>query len=307
MKINQKYLFIVIDIILLFTSFPVLCKNLPKKSDNRQSCAEEKWFKTKLVAEKVWRIDDHGGDNIYLIVGDEKALLIDTGLGVADLAACVSDITNLPLLVVNTHGHPDHAGGNFQFPEIYAHPADFKLVEQFSSKNDHDGMVRSMIENNPGFEAIFLKDIDDYKMPEIKPVTAGYVFDLGNRKIEVIETPGHTKGSIVLLDAENKLLFTGDNDNTLVWLFLDGCLPIESYLQTLQRLNQRSDEFDNIFPGHGDVIDKSFINEQIICAKNIISRECQGEKYESFAGSALLCKYKRAGIAYNPENIFIKC
>ncbi len=209
-------------------------------------------------------------------------------------------------MIANTHGHPDHAGGNFQFSEVYAHPLDFELIKQFSSKNYHENAIQRALKNNPDFESSFIKNIDTFKEPTILPVEAGYVFDLGNRKLEVIETPGHTKGSIVLLDAENKLLFTGDNNNTLVWLFLDGCLPLESYLQTLQKLNQRSKEFNHILPGHGDVIDKSFINEQIICAQNIISGACKGEKYESFAGSALSCSYKRASIAYNPDNIYKK-
>jgi glyoxylase-like metal-dependent hydrolase (beta-lactamase superfamily II) len=121
-----------------------------------------------------------------------------------------------------------------------------------------------------------------------------------------MEVPGHTEGSIVLIDAENKLLFAGDNDNSTVWLFLKECLPLEIYLQTLQNLNARNDEFDIILPGHGDPMDKTFIEEQIVCAQNIISGECVGEKNETSAGPSLLCTFKRAGIAYDPAKITIK-
>lgn len=274
--------------------------------NDEKSNTTERWFKTKLVAEKVWLINDNGSDNIYLVEGTDKALLIDTGLGVANLNSCVKDITKLPVIVVNTHGHPDHVGGNFQFTEVYAHPLDFELIKRFSSKEYHKNTIERAINKKPVYESFFLKDIENYNLPSMVPITSGYVFNLGNRKLEVIEVPGHTEGSIVLLDAENKLLFAGDNNTTLVWLFPNECLPLESYLQSLQKLNKRNEDFDNILPGHGYIMDKSFINEQIICAKNIISGNGKGEKYETFLGSALLYTYKRASIAYTPDNIYVE-
>lgn len=301
-KKNRNAWFLILVILLILFQ----CKNDQKNTESMPLNDVDSWFETKLIAEKVWRIGDHGNDNIYLVVGDDKALLIDTGIGVADLARCVSTITELPVIVVNTHGHPDHAGGNFQFSQVYTHPLDFELIKRFTSRNYRENTLQRVIKENPELESSFIKDIDDFETPSISPIEAGYVFDLGKRKLEVIEVPGHTRGSVVLLDAKNKLLFSGDNNNTLVWLFLEGCLPIESYLQTLQKLNQRSDEFDYILPGHGEVMEKSFIDEQIICAQNIISGDCKGEKYESFAGSALVCSYKRASIAFNPDNIFAK-
>ena len=306
MKSNNRYSSLSILIILSVALISFQWKDNPQKKGNELSQKSENWLEKKLVADKVWCISDHGNDNMYLVEGGEKALLIDTGIGVADLAHYIQTITKLPVIVVNTHGHPDHVGGNFQFKEVYAHPLDFDLTTQFSSQTNHEHTLQQTMKNNPVFLSSFVKDTSAYNLPVLVPVKAGFIFDLGNRKLEVIEVPGHTKGSIVLLDAGNKLLFTGDNNNTLVWLFLDGCLPLESYLQTLQKLNQRSAEFDYILPGHGEVLDKSFINDQIICAQNIISGKCKGEKYESFAGSALRCSYQRASIAYNPDNIHIK-
>jgi len=306
MRVNNKPALFLILIILSTVLISFQCKSKQNKNDNEPLQEFTGWFEAKVVADRVWRISDHGSDNIYLVEGDEKALLIDTGIGVADLAGNVKTITKLPVIVVNTHGHPDHVGGNFQFSEVYAQPMDFELTNQFSGQTNHEHTIQVTMKNNPGFVSPFIKDTTAYKTPVLLPVKAGYIFDLGNRKLEVIEVPGHTKGSIVLLDAANKLLFTGDNNNTLVWLFLDGCLPLEAYLQTLQKLNERNAEFDHILPGHGDVLDKSFINDQIVCAQKIISGECKGEKYESFAGPALKCTYQSASIAYNPDNIFMK-
>jgi hydroxyacylglutathione hydrolase len=244
---------------------------------------EEKWFEVKPAAEGVRRIDDHGTDNLYLVEGEVKALLIDTGIGSGDLAGCVGDITRLPVIVVNTHGHMDHAGGNRHFPAVHAHPLDFEAIKQISARTAGSGSV-----------------------PSLQPVREGDMFDLGGRKLEVIEAPGHTPGSIVLLDSANKLLFTGDTNNIIVWMFLKECLPLETYLRTLMKLERRSGEFDVLLPGHGDALDALFLREQMICAQQILGGECRGEKYDTFAGSGLLCSYKRAGIAYNPENLHLR-
>jgi glyoxylase-like metal-dependent hydrolase (beta-lactamase superfamily II) len=291
---------------LLISILMILIINVQGKNMQDNATKEQQWFTKKQVTDNVWRIDDHGGDNIYLVIGKDKALIIDTGNGIADLAGFIKTITDLPLIVVNTHGHPDHAGGNFQFAEIYAHPKDSALTQFFTGIDYHDGAIQQTQKNNPDLESTFIKDISSYNKPTYIPITEGFVFDLGDRKLEVIETPGHTPGSIVLLDAENKLLFSGDNNNTVVWLFLDGCLPLEAYQETLKKLQARNEEFESILPGHGDVLDKYFIDEQIDCLNNIISGECKGEKYENFIRPALQCGYKRARVAFNPDNIFIK-
>jgi len=294
-------------LIVLFTViFSLQSSANPQNKENEPRNETDGWFTIKSVAENVWCINDHGSDNIYLIAGEEKALLIDTGIGVADLDKTIKTLTNLPVIVVNTHAHPDHSGGNFQFSEIYAHPNDFEMIKVFSSEENQKSSIEYASTEYSNLEEFFIKDIENFNVPAMMPIKAGHIFDLGNRKLEVIEVPGHTKGSIVLLDVDNKLLFTGDNNNTMVWLFLDGCLPVETYLQSLQNLNKRNGDFNDILPGHGDVLDKSFLDELIICTQNIINGSCKGEKYESFAGNGMVCSYKRARVAFNPNNIFIK-
>jgi hydroxyacylglutathione hydrolase len=276
-------------------------KDVKKDTTNVQS---KSWFTVKQVADKVWRIDDHGGDNMYVVEGKDKALLIDAGTGVADLSACVKSITSLPVIVVNTHGHPDHCGSDFQFPEVYIHQLDTAMIAYFCSEKYHSDEVSKAELDSPELASLLLSNVKNFKLPKFHTIQQGFVFDLGNRKLEVIEVPGHTKGSICLLDAENKLLFTGDNNNTLVWLFLQDCLPLELYIKNLQNLNKRSDEFSTLLPGHGDPIEKEFINEQIICGYKILKGECEGEPYKSFVGEAKVCSYKRARIAFNPDNLF---
>jgi glyoxylase-like metal-dependent hydrolase (beta-lactamase superfamily II) len=237
-------------------------------------------FSATLVADHVWQISDKGSDNIYLVEGKEKALLIDTGLGIGRLGPYVRTLTKLPITVVNTHGHPDHAGGNFEFDDIFAHPADFEAVRFF---DHHERRAPQAI--------------------SFHQAKAGDRFDLGGRTLEVIEVPGHTPGSICLLDAGHKLLFTGDNDNTLVWLFLKESLPLETYLETLQKLKLRADRYETLLPGHGEPLEKSFLEEQIACAQTILDGSCSGKPYNSPVGKALVCGYKRASIAYDPEKL----
>lgn len=265
------------------------------------------WFSSKQVAENVWCINDHGSDNIHLVVGKEKALLIDTGIGVADLKSYVKTLTDLPIIVVNTHGHPDHSAGNFQFEEIFIHQNDFELADIFCEKDQIASTAAYMAESNPEIANCIFSDYDNYEKAPLVAIDEGYTFNLGGRKLEVIWVPGHTMGSICLLDRENKQLFTGDNNNTHVWLFLDGCPPVERYLESLDHLMSYSDYFDNMFLGHGESMGKDYLEEIHICLENILNGNCERTEYKNqISSDALKCEYKRALVAFNLENLFLQ-
>ncbi len=272
------------------------------------------WLNTEKVADGIWRIDDNNSDNMYLVVGKDKALLIDTGLGVARLSDLVKTLTYKPVMVVNTHGHPDHAGGNYQFKSVYAHPADFDGVRQWSSQEARTRTAQNRAaqikeardKGTVPPDLVPMEEVLKAPDPELLPLKDGFVFDLGDRKIEVIETPGHTPGEIVLLDSANKQVFTGDNDNGLVWLFLPNSLPLETYLQSLKKLQGHVAEYATIYPGHGGPLPNTFVAEQIACVEGILNGTLPNEPYHSFAGDALLSKYKTAQVAYNPQNLRVK-
>ena len=204
---------------------------------------------------------------------------MDTTTGARNIARCVATLTKLPVDVVMTHGHYDHSGGVVPFGRAYVCRADWDLL----AKGISDGVQ------------LQLTDIRD-----------GYRFVLGGRVLEVIEVPGHTAGSIVLLDVAHRLLFSGDNDNTIVWLFLKESLPLETYLESLRALDARAGEFDTILPGHGGPLDAAFIKEQIACAEQIVSGACKGTRYRWFGGTALLCTFKRAGVAFDAAKLHAK-
>lgn len=149
--------------------------------------------------------DIAGGFHQYFIVGNDKVLLIDTGMGMESPRKYVEQITDLPIVLVNTHGHPDHAGGNADFDPAYMCPADFDVFEKMATK---EFRVEDMGKRRDKAE---LEQILMPTGPHPIPVEDGHVFDLGGRLVKVIYTPGHTHGSISLLDEETGYLFTGDN------------------------------------------------------------------------------------------------
>ncbi len=162
-----------------------------------------------------------------------------------------------------------------------------------------------LIDTGIGAAALLPEDVYSGRTynTRLLPLEEGQIFNLGGRFIKVMETPGHTPGEICLLDIGNKLLFTGDNNNSLVWLFLEGCTPLSKYLITLEKQAERMSEFDIIFPGHGPEIKSDFLLDQISCVKAILNGTCEVKDYKSFAGDSKICTYGRASVAFNPENL----
>lgn len=260
------------------------------------------WFKVDKLREGVWRISERDVDNMYLIAGRDSAMLIDTGLGVANLRDFVKTITPLPLIVVNTHAHLDHSGGSYQFPRVYAHPDDFDMIRFFGKKQFRKYTVSSLRKVDVPDSLKFPVHDSLYNV-YLLPVRDGHIFDLGDRKIEVIHTPGHTAGSICLLDLKDGALYSGDTNNGLTWLHPPDALPLEVFMQSLQKLQSRTG-FHTLYPGHDLPYDRGFIGEQIECVRQIISGECVGVPYENLAG-ARVCGYGRARVAYDPEKIAV--
>ena len=163
-------------------------------------------YKVNKVGDKVWVIVENNTVNIYLVEGKDSALIIDTGYGIGDLKAYIRTLTKLPLILVNTHGHGDHVGNDPQFPKVYAHPDDFYLINASFDKERRKKAILSRAKDQK-YTDKELEEMANITPPALIPVKEGYVFDLGDRKLEVIEVPGHTHGSICLLDTENKILF----------------------------------------------------------------------------------------------------
>lgn len=203
------------------------------------------------IAPNTWMISEYRLVNLFLAAGRERAVLIDTGAGIGPLREDIAALTDLPLDVIVTHGDPDHVGGAGMFGQVYLHPADWEYSRRFPLTNEmrawfakSRGPVR-----NPGHtdEIVSLVPAQELPAPVYLPLEEGMVFDLGGRSLEVLHTPGHSPGSVSLLDKENRLLFTGDMVN--VSMALTGH-DFSQYTASLRKMWARQSEFDFICIGH---------------------------------------------------------
>ena len=291
---------------LIVTSFMLSivasCAPPTKETQKGTAIPTHPWFKTEKIFDSVWKISDNGEDNMYLLEGRDSALLIDTGIGAVNLIDYIKKITSLPLIVINTHAHPDHVGSNNQFESVLAHPDEFEMIRNFTGWGMHNTMLQYMV-HGPIPDSVKFTPLDTSYMVKLQPVSDGQLIDLGGRKIEVIYFPGHTYGSICLLDHSNKLLFTGDNIKSLVWMHMKESTSLPVFLKNLQKIRSRSNEFITLLPGHEFPLDASFINEQVICVQQIISGVCKSKSYESVVGNGLLCEHQRSQVAYTADKI----
>jgi hydroxyacylglutathione hydrolase len=234
---------------------------------------------TKLE-DNMWVLETSDKTTMYLVEGTEKALLIDTGTRIKDLDTIISHIGKKPLMVVVTHAHQDHAGNIKYFKEIYMHPADTVLLGRY------DGKVN------------FVKD--------------GDIFDLGGTKIEVSHMPGHTPGSIVLLDRKAGNCYSGDafgsND---VWLQLKPLSPMQTYANSCLKMEKLMDGgITKIYCGHYYYIkrafDKSYITTMRQLAEGLINGTAPAAKpYAQKVGCAnpMSVTSDSVTIVYDPDNL----
>ena len=169
------------------------------------------FYTVEKIAENTYRFDENDRANCYLVVGEEKALLIDSCYGIGDLKQTIRDITDKPIIAAATHRHPDHICGMRQIGDYYASPLeDTPASRKMESKLI--GMMMVLAEKQK------IRPYHKLNMGKALPMQDGDVFDLGGRTIEVKAIPGHTLGSVMFLDHARKLMFTGDDVNPSLWM-----------------------------------------------------------------------------------------
>ena len=236
-------------------SVPDWCKPLPRPEYKplERVTVSDPWFEVYKPAPKVYAIyEPHQSEEVisYLIVGEKKALLFDTGMGISDIKKVVTELTRVPIIVLNSHTHDDHVGGNWQFDTIYAMDTDFTRRNAQGSRGDAQAEVA------PDQICGALPKGFDPKKYETRPwkITAymrdGDKFDLGGRTIEVIATPGHTPDAISLIDRANGLLFTGDTYYPApIWLFRPET-DLNAYAASIRRLAALSSQVKTVLGAH---------------------------------------------------------
>lgn len=211
----------------------------------------DSWFTVEEIDSQTFAISEYKHweeTHCYLLCGQKRAILIDTGLGISNIKKMVDDLTDLPVMVVTTHVHWDHIGGHQYFDNIAVHEMEQEwLSDQFPIP------LQAVKNNLAKFPCDFPKefDIDAYRIfqgiPQ-KTLYDGDCLDLGKRKIYVFHTPGHSPGHCCFYEKERKYLYSGD-------LVYKGCLcafypttdPMLFY-QSIKKLQKY--EISRILPGH---------------------------------------------------------
>ena len=175
------------------------------------------------IDENTWRFED-GFVRFFLLEGEEKAVMIDSGVNCPDAATLASTLTNKPIMLLNTHGDGDHTSGTRGFSEIYIHSLDYLKCEVGTR-----------------FPEIALAEIKD-----------GDVIDLGDRPLKIIHIPGHTSGSVAILDVKKRVLFAGDSvQKGHIYMFGSKREP-DKFEDALGKLIAISDEYDYIYASHDE-------------------------------------------------------
>ena len=218
------------------------------------------------------RIDDHTlegnghlvyNESVYLVEGNDKALLIDAGAWMPHLDKAVAKLTDKPVMLALTHGHGDHVGGVVSFPEAYIHPLDTAMIGQGARQY--------------GIKVNLLAD--------------GEVIDLGGRQIEVLHTPGHTSGSVTFFDKERHYGFSGDAFGSTNLLLFGGTFRdlINTTGRTAEYMQRNG--IETLYPGHyhGDnpetlqrVLDEKKMSEEVLSGKRKGVAESSGNGLNHF-------------------------
>jgi len=212
------------------------------------------WFEVYEIRRGIYAIYEPGQFEeviSYLIVGRKRALLFDTGLGMGDIRGVAKEITKKQIVVLNSHSHYDHVGGNRQFDIILGRDLPYTLknsrgkphaeVAEFASK---DWIWKP---TPPNFDA---------RTYAIKPwefsrwVDQGEIIDLGDVSLEVIYAPGHAPDSIVLVDRNRRLMFTGDVFYPApLYAHLEGS-DFDTYAATAEKLAGMAADVDTLLTSH---------------------------------------------------------
>jgi glyoxylase-like metal-dependent hydrolase (beta-lactamase superfamily II) len=240
-------------------------------SSLRKISVSEDWFEVYEIASNLFAFCEtghHENTTIALLIGPKKAALIDTGCGIGDLRKVVAEITDKPVIVINTHTHLDHLGSNRQFDELAMldHPLSRRVSVEGAS---HEIIKRETLAENPITKPL-PRDFDPSGFA-LAPFNVtrwlrdGDRIDFGGWDLEVIYTPGEAADHICLLDRAKRILFCGDILlSGPVWTHLEAG-NLEDLVTSYRKLMGYFEEFDHLMPGHNQPwLDKSLLPETIM-------------------------------------------
>lgn len=277
---------------------------------------DQGWFDVYRLPKDVFAICEpqHFQEvNAYLIIGQDRSLLLDTGMGICDIKAVVKELYQGEIIVVNSHFHFDHIGNNYKFDEIHI------FDDPYAKAIVKTGLAKEELGNQLD-EEMFLFDYpkgfepDKFKILPYKAklIHDGHRFDLGNRSLEVIHTPGHSNDSIMLFDDKNKILFTGDTFYLGALYAHFNCAEfgksnICDYYKTMDGLFKRCPDVKTLYCSHNDfIVDPTKISETATALKNIMGNCTDAAAQTKAAHTYLEDGTKLREYSFNGFSIIVK-
>jgi glyoxylase-like metal-dependent hydrolase (beta-lactamase superfamily II) len=211
------------------------------------------WFEVYKILPGIFAIyEPHQLEEVisYLVVGRDKALLFDTGMGISNIQAVVAGLTKNPVSVVNSHTHNDHVGDNWRFSDVYGMDTEFTRANARGSREDAQAELApdEICGALPaGFDA---KAYSTKSFHITHWLHDGDKIDLGGRTLQVIGVPGHTPDSIALLDQKNGLLFTGDTFYAGPIYLYRPETDLDAYLASVKKLAAMAPHLQLLLPSH---------------------------------------------------------
>lgn len=272
------------------------------------------FFTTERVSPSTTAITDITGVHSYLVEGEKEAVLIDSGTGAGDLKAFVQSLTKLPVSVILTHGHCDHAGGDAGFEKVFLNEKDWDLARHHATIEQKKDYVSFCLGGLP--ENMTEADFCPVRTKEYLPLEDGQEFDLGGVVLKIIAVPGHTQGMSCVLNVTERTILFGDACNPSVFLWANEASSVEEYRETLLELKKREGDYDKVYLSHGPkLIGKEILDGVILVCEDILSGNSDEVPFEFMGYEDLLMAKKPAGageradgglgnIIYNSRRIF---
>ncbi len=256
-----------------------------ERSNPKKISVCEDWFEVYEVARNLFAFCEtrhYENTTISLMIGPERAILLDTGCGIGNLCKAVSELTDKPVTVINTHTHLDHLGSNHQFDEIamFDHPLSRRRAAEGAS---HQILQQEILAENLVTRP-WPRDFDPnaFALPPFKVnhwLRDGDRLNFGGRELEVIHTPGEAVDHICLLDKTERLLFCGDIllDGP-VWTHLEGG-SLRDLVKSYRKLMGYFEEFDHLMPGHNQPwLDKGLLQQTLAGAEEVLSGQVEAKQ-----------------------------
>lgn len=223
-------------------------------------------YQSEKINEHFIRIIDKTGVACYLVIGEEKACLLDTCNGFGNIKEYVEQLTDKPVFVLLTHGHHDHMGGANLFDEVYMNSKDQEVFKKFGNMDKRLNDAHQFhIEDDEVIptRTQLIKEIENYQ-----------IFDLGNIHIQMIPVAGHTPGMMCPLIQEDRSIIFGDACGVSVLLFDEFSSSVSDYLKSLYKLKEFENQYDSVYRNHGTFTSpKDLLDNVIECCHLILSHQ----------------------------------